>query len=147
MPSPDNLPAGHKPAPKEMRQPGCNGGVCYCNKENYCNDKKSVSNFYKTGNFEDDKHWCLEIQENRPVSSWHAAPSLGPEVQRGEAGVINWRFNEEYVQSYITQLLFENNHHPIWMILRHRITEAIHSFVNLILGGQRAVRISSISLI
>ena len=26
-----------------MRRPGCNGGVCYCNKEDYCNDKKSVS--------------------------------------------------------------------------------------------------------
>jgi len=33
------FPTGHKPAPKEMRQPGCNGGVCYCNKENYCNDR------------------------------------------------------------------------------------------------------------
>ena len=54
------FPTGHKPAPKvggiicctifknkyffkEMRRPGCNGGVCYCNKEDYCNDKKSVS--------------------------------------------------------------------------------------------------------
>jgi len=34
-----NFPTGHKPAPKEMRKPGCNGGVCYCNKENYCNDR------------------------------------------------------------------------------------------------------------
>ena len=25
-----------------MRRPGCNGGVCYCNKDDYCNDKKSV---------------------------------------------------------------------------------------------------------
>ena len=46
MQSPDNLPAGHKPAPKEMRQPGCNGGVCYCNKENYCNDRHQVSTQY-----------------------------------------------------------------------------------------------------
>ena len=34
-----SFPTGHKPAPKEMRKPGCNGGVCYCNKENYCNDR------------------------------------------------------------------------------------------------------------
>ena len=33
------FPTGHKPAPKEMRMPGCNGGVCYCNKDNYCNDR------------------------------------------------------------------------------------------------------------
>ena len=37
------FPTGHKPAPKEMRKPGCNGGVCYCNKENYCNDRHNVS--------------------------------------------------------------------------------------------------------
>jgi len=36
------FPTGHKPAPKEMRHPGCNGGVCYCNKENYCNDRHKV---------------------------------------------------------------------------------------------------------
>jgi len=36
-----SFPTGHKPAPKEMRKPGCNGGVCYCNKENYCNDRHS----------------------------------------------------------------------------------------------------------
>ena len=36
------FPTGHKPAPKEMRKPGCNGGVCYCNKENYCNDRHKV---------------------------------------------------------------------------------------------------------
>merc|ERR1719433_736369 len=34
-----SFPTGHKPAPKEMRRPGCNGGVCYCNTENYCNDR------------------------------------------------------------------------------------------------------------
>ena len=33
------FPTGHKPAPKEMRKPGCNGGVCYCNDKNYCNDR------------------------------------------------------------------------------------------------------------
>ena len=37
------FPTGHKPAPKEMRKPGCNGGVCYCNKENYCNDRHGFS--------------------------------------------------------------------------------------------------------
>jgi len=36
------FPTGHKPAPKEMRYPGCNGGVCYCNGENYCNDRHKV---------------------------------------------------------------------------------------------------------
>ena len=26
-------------AVKEPKSPGCNGGVCYCNSENYCNDR------------------------------------------------------------------------------------------------------------
>ena len=25
-----------------MRKPGCNGGVCFCNTENYCNDRHAV---------------------------------------------------------------------------------------------------------
>jgi len=36
------FPTGHKPAPKEMRKPGCNGGVCYCNAEDYCNDRHKI---------------------------------------------------------------------------------------------------------
>ena len=80
------FPTGHKPAPKvgriffshtyfalfvkEMRRPGCNGGVCYCNKEDYCNDTKSVCrdniNAIMRGILRCD---VLEIPEVRPVSS------------------------------------------------------------------------------
>lgn len=50
------FPTGHKPAAKEMRRPGCNGGVCYCNTENYCNDR----------------HKALKGLEDCPVEQPHA---------------------------------------------------------------------------
>jgi len=57
------FPTGHKPAPKEMRKPGCNGGVCYCNGDNYCNDRHGMMG----GNTECPAHqphhkWDLRCQ-------------------------------------------------------------------------------------
>ena len=49
------FPSGHKLAAKEMRKPGCNGGVCFCNKNNYCNDRHDYTH-------EDD--YCPEEQEH-----------------------------------------------------------------------------------
>ena len=52
-----SFPTGHKPAPKEMRKPGCNGGVCYCNTGNYCNDRHK----YKS----EDDHCPEELEHHK----------------------------------------------------------------------------------
>lgn len=33
------FPSGMVGAPKAARSPGCNGGTCYCNAQDYCNDR------------------------------------------------------------------------------------------------------------
>lgn len=58
------FPTGHKPAPKEMRKPGCNGGVCYCNKENYCNDRHQYTDpEEECPQYLDHHKWDLRCQK------------------------------------------------------------------------------------
>jgi hypothetical protein len=52
-----SFPTGHKPAPKEMRKPGCNGGVCYCNTGNYCNDRHKYTS--------EDGHCPEELEHHK----------------------------------------------------------------------------------
>ena len=76
---------------QEMRKPGCNGGVCFCNTENYCNDRHAVRrsgqrqfNIYIVCH--DQIDICSGYQGASRVSGGAASRQVGPEVSGGGAG-------------------------------------------------------------
>ena len=74
-----------------MRKPGCNGGVCFCNTENYCNDRHAVRKHEIVQNI-CTVHVimitdiCSGYQGASRVSLGAASRQVGPEVCWGGGG-------------------------------------------------------------
>ena len=84
------FPTGHKPAPKEMRKPGCNGGVCYCNKENYCNDRHNVS---RNSTENHNLNWTTSLDHEHQTRMSHrtTSPQMGCKMSEAKRQQSDWR--------------------------------------------------------
>ena len=52
-------------AAKAGKMPGCNGGVCYCNDDNFCNDRNDITKDTECPDHLDHKKWDLRCKTSQ----------------------------------------------------------------------------------